>query len=294
MCAGARIVCSTCGTSLTVPKVEPGARRIEAQPTDEVSRAPAADEADEAQPEAPPLYRLFFPGIHNFSLYRGCRGRIAVLAVWGSLVILALTTSLGLAMRGGGLAGAMGNAMFGICLLAVSTMLGAACIIYASVLAAVIIQDTANGADAIENWPGAVWLDWFPQVFYVLNPLVLTTIPGYAVGTIAGLSGAAFATAVAVSVFLLFPIVSLSMQEADSTIRLFSWPVLRRLSTARLAWLLFYIHTGALLAAAGFLVSLLLSLDQPGITLVGLVVCVSTGAIYFRILGRLAQFLPAR
>jgi len=172
--------------------------------------------------------------------------------------------------------------------IASAAMLAIAWFLLASACAMAVVRDTANGSDEVRDWPGAVFLDWFGEVFYLFNGLCVSVLPGAGLAWL--LAGYDFSGLPAASIiaFLLFPIVLLSMLEQNSALGVISpstWGTLRKDSGA---WATFYLFSAVLLLAVGvvervvfflggFLGSIVLALS---LTVVWL--------IYFRLLGRLA------
>ena len=91
-----------------------------------------------------------------------------------------------------------------------------------------------------------------------------------------------------VSLVATFPLILLSMLEADSAMKPLSLPVVRSMGQACGAWGLFYVESTILLAAAGWIAWQL----TARLPLVGAVtvppLLVATLLVYFRLLGRLA------
>lgn len=117
-----------------------------------------------------------------------------------------------------------------------------------------ILQETAMGTDDIE-WPGAVWIDWIQDSFYVLNSISLAALAGLGVSRLLSEVGYPWAWSGLVTAFFLCPIVLLSMLEVDSPLVPVSVPVLRYLARRWWAWLLVYLETGVLLLGIGWATS---------------------------------------
>ncbi len=191
--------------------------------------------------------------------------------------------------------GEKGGIAWGFCL-AVFGMIGLvgfAWFVTAAVTWLAILVDTAGGNDQIEGWPDAIWLDWVGHSMFLVNSLAIVTLLGYGVATGAAALGLSVWPGVAPGV-LLFPVLLLAMLETGSMFDPFSRPVWSSLWYALGPWLLFYVESSLLLAAAGGLAALLIflgnTLTYAGAALIG----VAAAIVYFRLLGRLAHVCRAR
>ena len=153
-----------------------------------------------------------------------------------------------------------------------------------------ILGDTAAGADDVGYWPNSSgFLDWAGSTFFVVNSLALSGSVGIGLGWLlqrAGLPGGYAAVGVPV---VLFPLVLLSMLEANSPLVPWSASVCRSLGSRWRAWGGFYLETTLLLAVTG---GMALAAILPGKLLLAVPVValtmVASSMIYFRLLGRLA------
>jgi hypothetical protein len=154
-----------------------------------------------------------------------------------------------------------------------------------------ILQDTAGGKDEIESWPDLNFLDWILDAIYLPAALFAAALPGLAVGEILTMAAggslvAALPMAVAASLFLLFPVLMMSMLEAESPIGIFSSPVARSLSVATHRWIQFY-GLAAALCLIAFGIWQVRRLEYLLLNFFAAVTTVVAGMIYFRLLGRL-------
>jgi len=156
-----------------------------------------------------------------------------------------------------------------------------------------ITQDTANGYDKLENWPGMTITDWMMDVFYVVNGLLAAALPGLLLGVATMCLGGKVMSAVyggAISAVALLPIFLISMATEGSCFAIASPVIWSTLRTARHRWGKFY------LLSAGLGVALLVLarwIAAGGFFLTGLgaAAAVAVTMIYFRLLGRLAWCL---
>ena len=179
----------------------------------------------------------------------------------------------------------------------------------ASMLA--ILIDTAHGCDRIENWPSAHVGEWLAESFFIDQQCLPRPRAGDALGEVFGAAAVRLEYSLPASVAVLFPILLLSMLEADSPMMPFSVAVWRSMATSWRAWAVFYLESAALVALAVFLWPILavpsaaglvgvdtladlrhFLLSAPLPSVVGMLgasaLVVAILMIYFRLLGRLA------
>jgi len=316
---GREIVCPDCGRSVVVPPPKPSRPKLDVMAgADEGYAVAAAVEVPRRDPllfrprwhagyDVPaakdraetslvhllpdPPRRPLLSGILSFPFYRGVRVRWFGLTT-GLLVVLLL--GRGAYCGGMGAAagfGGFGSGILGLVLMGTTVLVGMIWTVVASGCLLAVIIDTAAGADRIENWPEAVFLDWALDAFFVVNSLALSAAVALGIGwalQAAGLSGPPAFAAFAAGVFVLLPIVLLSMLETNSSLKPLSVPVWRSLWCNAGAWLVFYAETALLTASAGLLVwlsfkiSIVLGIPATAVLLV------TPSLIYTRLLGRLA------
>jgi len=157
-----------------------------------------------------------------------------------------------------------------------------------------VLNETAAGCDAIDNWPGAVFLDWMGDSLWLFVAFCMSATPGAAVVWLLAQLGIAVGFLMPLSMFFVFPIVLLSMLETNSIVGLVSLPVWRTLFAATSGWLRFYAATAALLATVGVLEKVASYLNPfVGVMAVAVIQAVDW-LIYFRLLGRLAWYCADR
>jgi hypothetical protein len=158
-----------------------------------------------------------------------------------------------------------------------------------------ILQDTSNGGDKIENWPGMQFTDWMMDVFYVVNALLAAALPGLFLGgawmCLGGKVWSAFCGG-AISAIALFPVFLTSMVAEGSTFSVASPAVWGTLRTESRLWGKFYLLSAGLgiglpieAPSEGYLN--LIHVDDAASVVIAIM-------IYFRLLGRLAWTIAAR
>jgi DNA-directed RNA polymerase subunit RPC12/RpoP len=223
----------------------------------------------------------FFSGVFTFPCYAGSLacwivlslGLIVVLPLGGAAIALSFVETRA-SWIGSMLISGLAFTCFMLWVVAASAYLLA------------ILRDTANGHDAVENWPDAMFLDWLGDSYFVFSSLAISMLPGVALAR--GLQALDVASwpAVPLSMLLLFPVLLVSMLETNSPLRPFSLPVLGSLLTCWWAWGMFYAETTLLMAATIVLVAALTGCFGPWGALAALPAAVGSLMIYFRLLGR--------
>jgi hypothetical protein len=178
----------------------------------------------------------------------------------------------------------------------VAALFGLAFVFTAAACFLAILQDTANGHDKIEQWPGVNFLDWMMDGFYVVNGLFAAAVPGVLIGQIPACAGAPSFFPVlggTLSFVALFPVLVLSMCDQQSPLSIASPAVWRSLLEARPLWTKFYLISSGMTFAA--LLALGVMVVSPFLVsaLVGAFV-IAVAMVYFRLLGRLACCLGER
>jgi len=235
----------------------------------------------------PPRWPLL-SGILSFPFYSGVRVRWFALSA-GLLVVLLL----GWGAYGGGMGSVAGFSGFGagilgLVLMGAAVLVGMIWTVVAWGCLLTVIVDTAAGADRIENWPEAVFLDWACDAFFVVNSLALSTAVALGIDLMLQAAGLSDPPTLAAGMFVLFPIVLLSMLETDSPLKPLSVPVWCSLWRNAGAWLVFYLETALLTASIGVLLSLSFHVSIVVGLPVAAVLLVGASMIYARLLGRLA------
>jgi hypothetical protein len=157
-----------------------------------------------------------------------------------------------------------------------------------------IVTNAAYNIDKAHDWPDA---DWGNRIFLLVRMLFLLAIvalPAAGIGWLGSLSDPRGWLLAGPAVFLIFPVLFLSSLEADSLIAPISKPILRSLLFLGHAWIIFYIVTGLLAAAVGYLAWDLFLQSPFTMPLVGAPAAAAAVFVYARLLGRLAWLILHR
>lgn len=314
---GRRMICPDCGTRTVVPppaaprkplpESEPGGDYGVSEPVERTAQAvvpetrvrriePEGGKSGQAAsirndvryvPKPPPPRLPFLTGVFNFPFYDGTWQRLVALMMVPVVIVPLLIASLLLGQAPEGTVSSavpwFGSMAFFIAAGLIGTIWG----VVASAHFLVVVQETADGNDVIESWPGAIFSDWMFDFLYIFNSLCISILTG--VGCVALLQQAGFPewSAVPLVVFLLFPISLLSMLESDSVVKPISFAVLVSLFTAWWAWALFYLETAVMLVAFAFLAGVAYNLAGSWGDVPIVILGVAVMFVYFRLLGRL-------
>ena len=305
---GSRLKCPDCGTATVVPPMPARRKKIdvmagaddgyglrgydEAKPQATAPIPPAPEEPAEpeerlvprrkrpALPDHPFLDRTF-----TFPFSRSVRVRTILLTAW--LLIFASTWLIAkfFLTRDDPSAWLIGALLGGI-----AAIVGLVWFIIASATVFTVLRETSEGLDAIEDWPGAVFLDWMGDAGWFFCALCMSVTPGAAIAWLLAKQGISGEVAMLLSIFFVFPFVLMSMIETNSVFGVVSWPVLRTLFTTTSGWLRFYAAAAALMAGICGINSLALALDLYFGDIVTAVTQAVAWIIYFRLMGRLAWY----
>jgi hypothetical protein len=273
-----------------VARESPTAPRLQrTAATDALQRAEEAlDEADEQErpklPAAP-----FRTGVLKFLLDPLTIARLIVLALVLFVELGAIQSAISSAE--GGAQSQFVSVLFRMFAIPVGVVL--ATNLAVSLLG--ILQDTANGKDAIESWPDVNFLDWIGEAFYVFSGLFIAVFPACVVAKLLGLLGASAssfwlvcAVGSSVGILFLFPFALVSMLESASPIVPVSQPITRSLRLAPGSWLVFTLLSSLLLGVGLCLVAV--RVLWPNYAVMNFMVAlllILLLAVYFRLLGRL-------
>jgi hypothetical protein len=229
------------------------------------------------EPESPPptLQNAFFKGVFEFPFYLSSLGCL----VGTSCGLIFSFLMLAFALVQGGQVGmtairTLGQSGF----MALIFTMG-----FTMAHCRAILEETAYGGDAVQNWPAFDWKGWIATFFFVAIVLGEAAALSYLLA-VPRLFGSPLPAVVLA--FLLFPIFLLSALENDNLVPI-AMPVLRSFKTIWWAWWLFYMETGLLLVfwagvtLAGLIVQPYLSVFVSGPLLAAIIM------IYARLLGRL-------
>jgi DNA-directed RNA polymerase subunit RPC12/RpoP len=274
-----------------VARETPKAPRRKIDPTlDSMQRAESElDEADERErpklPAAP-----FRTGVMKFLIDPQTIGRLLVLAFVLFVELGAIQWALVTAADEN-----PQSQFFSIIARIIAVILGIAFTTNLAVSLLGILQDTANGMDAIESWPDVNFVDWIGEAFYIFSALFLAVFPACALAKVVSLLGAPDSlfwlvgfVGSFVGILFLFPFVLVSMLESASPIVPVSRPIIRSLRLARGRWLVFTLLSSLVVGSGLGLVAVRgVWSDHAVMNFAIAVFLIVLCAIYFRLLGRL-------
>jgi hypothetical protein len=151
-----------------------------------------------------------------------------------------------------------------------------------------IVELSAEGVDAIDDWPAAAeWKEWMWAFFQVLSYLVQAILVAF---FLTWWSGFLYWIPTVVIVFITFPIIALAAMEAGSCLPT-STVVLQTLKTHPWAWATFYAEATLLVGAWCLLMLLGVLLAEEWSGLLSVPLFAAVALIYARLMGRLAWCL---
>jgi DNA-directed RNA polymerase subunit RPC12/RpoP len=311
---GSRMICPDCGTATTVPPMPPKRKKIDVMAGAEDGYTLSG--YDEARPQAsapkpvltrdlPPepeprmiprrkRHKLpdhpFLEGTFSFPFSPSVRGRTILLTVWTLIFGGAYLIATYAGTRENAAAWFTGAMFFGL-----SAILALVWFLIAAATVLTVLRETAEGLDVIEDWPGAVFLDWMGESAWLFCAVCMSGTPGAALTWLFGM-GQTMNGAIlfAASIFFMFPIVLMSMIETNSIFGMVSLPVLRTLVAATSGWIGFYVAAAALTAAVAAIDAVAYWLNPYFGIIVASIVQAAFWIIYFRLIGRLAWYCTVR
>jgi hypothetical protein len=304
--AGRKIRCPDCETLNTIPAWQPSAAtntapdlvrgeyKVDAAPPKPnfVTATMSPAELATAVPLPPPPRWPLLRGVYAFPWREGVVIRwlhltAGIVATTAVLVAIHSILEMYGAQHGSIVAGgSLGIVVFFLSFWTVS---------FAAACASAIIQETAEGADLIEEWPSLDWREWMNHLLFLLMMLGLAAGVGWGARHIALLSGAgpvASWLTMAVATFLTLPIFWLSALESGSPLLPFSIPVLSSLLWLAWAWLVFYLQ--AALWLAGLVALSYFLVRWPWALLAVAPAAAAWFFLYARLLGRLGWLIVDR
>ena len=152
-----------------------------------------------------------------------------------------------------------------------------------SICCLAVVQDTANGYDKIEHWPGAGFTEWALDVFFVLSSSFAAFMPAAFLALInPWLSLPAWLAGLAA-----FPLFLLSTLESGSRVMIYSRVIWRTWRTGWLLWRRFYLQSSGVILIVFFALSWL-AWGGFFLQALGSALLVASLFVYFRLLGTLA------
>ncbi len=161
----------------------------------------------------------------------------------------------------------------------------------ASAYGMTILRETSCGIDAIKDWPRLMAVEGLGEILFIATGIILAILPGILLSPLWNRLGVSMPWGVAVCAMLLFPMILLSMLEANSPTHCVSPGVWKSLLLGWRAWILFHLTTLAAAFALVWLGGVVLPRvgRAGGVGVVGVVAALAW-MVYFRLLGRLAWF----
>ena len=233
------------------------------------------------------------PSAFGFFLQSDVILRLVGLVIACALVIYTGGTSIQLAMADGhgvdGIIQLVGSMALWLVTIAVTIPW----IAVTSIFGLTILQSTAAGEDSVRGWPEGPWLEWLAPAWSVIIPLLSTVVPAAYVAYHLAVPAPLVWIYVPGVPYLLFPIVFLSMTNANSLLVPLSSDVIKSFRDRPGAWLLFYFESGFLvMVAMSALISCMWLVYVAGWLITAFPAAVATMAsifLYFRLLGRLTR-----
>ncbi len=308
---GTQVSCAECGASTTVHRPPPAAGPPPKAKTYEVEPAAPQSEGADQQPSPPPQAggdQAEGPSVpeelvaaHSEPLAEPYRWRHLLAfpftdGVWQRLVWLcigwgATLTIMGPALKiivappeSSGVSLSWIPAM--VCFAAGGPIAGVLAVVSSAFFLAVI-DNTAEGADRVEYWPGTVFLDWIGDTLYVAAATAMAFAPGTIVGRIVQANWIPLLHAV--SFLLLFPYFLISSMEGNSPWHVFSQHILRSFSAVPGAWARFYAQSGMLVGCLAIVVWVAVGRIGLGMLPVLAPLGVYALFVYARMIGLLAR-----
>jgi DNA-directed RNA polymerase subunit M/transcription elongation factor TFIIS len=191
------------------------------------------EEAENGLPGAPLWTGLFTFLADAKVLVRICAiGGILAVAAWLTLA------SIRWAQQGGGI---WFFALLG-CVGLVALAAGGGAVIFGTCLN--IVQHTADGNERIADWPEFAPGDRVFESLSAWMAVFYSMTPGMILEMVLGFPGGWFWLVLGLSVYLLFPVVQLSILESGSLATPFSQEVLKSMREESLLWITYYVFTG--------------------------------------------------
>lgn len=161
----------------------------------------------------------------------------------------------------------------------------------ASAYGMTILRETSCGIDAVKDWPRVLTVEGLGEISFIATGVILALLPGVLLSPLWNRLEVPTPWGVGVCAMLLFPMILLSMLEANSPTHCASWDMWKSLILGWRAWLLFHLTTfAAALALVGLGSIVLPRIGRAwGVVVVGVVAALAW-MVYFRLLGRLAWF----
>ena len=234
-----------------------------------------------ARPTPPPLPTV--NGVWKILKSPGLFSRWLAMTSFFCVALLVAGWSIG-ALSQTGLGFAMAYAIMGFCFLMLAALTVIANLALLAAIGVVVVTESSEGNDTVEQWPSSLPTDWVGEFIYVVVAFTVGGLPGWIIAQGAPSLGLPL---VATSSWLLGPVVLLSQLEAANPLALLVPKVIARIGPTLHHWLLFYLVSGVQFAVAAG-VTIGLGMLHPAAALVGVPAMVTAAILYFRGIGRLA------
>jgi DNA-directed RNA polymerase subunit RPC12/RpoP len=281
------------GEDLDLEVVEPAVRRGAASMATELASAHDAAVHPDAAKETtvystrPALARWpLQTRILSFPLTKGMPVRLVLFAAWTALVLWLL-------VKGIEFMSLQYGAFITMFFMATSVILGIMCISALAACWLAIVTESSEGNDAVEAWPDLVFLDWMFEGLYVIMAALVSCIPGWLFALLWPDEPLVRAAVIAGGAVVFFPMVLLSMLDVGSPLAPLSAKILGSLVRAPVAWLVFWIESGLLLAGLVAATAALFQWSPAAVVLTAPII-VLVSFWYFRLLGRLGWVLSEK
>lgn len=275
-----------------LPKPPAESTASDDQSTDNlVANLPPSDRPGGRRTEAAPPTWTFFSGVFTFPFRAEVRARWALMSMFG--VVAAELSLLALRLTGLSSGGAVGfETIVGIMSGLPAIFLDLLVLGYASASLLAIVEDTGNGADNIEEWPEADWREWMLTLRFPIGAGLGAYLVAYGTRQLCG----EWNEWAAVAALVAFPLLLISMLEGESPFMPISLPVWRASLGLRgfAGWFMFYAETTLVLAPLTAIVFVLAPKSVGGTLLIATPLATATLIIYFRLLGRLFEYIAVR
>jgi DNA-directed RNA polymerase subunit M/transcription elongation factor TFIIS len=150
-----------------------------------------------------------------------------------------------------------------------------------------IMFAVANGHESVDEWPTADPASWFDSLAPAIAAMAICTGPPFALAKAFGAPNALLIGLVLFCIYALFPIILLSMLDAQTITTPFSSAVSKSITKCQEDWGAFY-FSGGLFFGALFAYFLFIEMTPKTIA-IGAFLSIVVAFIYFAMLGRLAM-----
>jgi hypothetical protein len=176
----------------------------------------------------------FTKGVVGFMFHTSTWPRWVGLALGTAIVYFFASSAVAAGMRGGG------ELFYSLLFAVMASTAALLLVMFESVIALAIVQDTASGSERVDDWPDFIFLDWVGQAFYVINAAGFSVAPGFVAMSLVNDWGALRWIVPTLTFLTLFPIILLSQLDGGSPFSVLTPGVLKGIARWPLSWLTFY------------------------------------------------------